>query len=107
VDIGQNRVCMMGTQTLALARASVTQSEGAWLKLLSGDEQLKILRWEAEYEEMWRKFNDAQYHLQIVWRHGDSERLDAVVDVRRLVRKFLRIMEVVALDVESGPERFV
>jgi hypothetical protein len=56
---------------------------------------------------MWRKFNDAQYHLQIVWRHGDSERLDAVVDVRRLIRKFLRIMEVVALNVESGPERFV
>jgi hypothetical protein len=35
VDIGKNRVCVMGMQTLALAGASVTQREGAWLKLLS------------------------------------------------------------------------
>jgi hypothetical protein len=29
---------------------------------------------------MWCKFNDAQYHLQIVWRPRDSEHLDVVVD---------------------------
>jgi hypothetical protein len=57
---------------------------------------------------MWRKLDDAHYHLQILWRRRNSEHLDAVVDVRRLVRKFLRTTEVVALNEKHGlPEHFV
>lgn len=88
------------------AVAIVTRHEGRWLKDLSEFEFVELCSEEAQYGPTWIKLTKAAGKLWGEWMGRDSNHIDALAEMRRLLRVSLRHMRFVRIGKEPQPEDF-